>query len=169
MRRGLAAAALIALTFALATPALACGCDSKPLAVLIDEADAVFSVAPLDESEIVTPGPMQMEVNRVYKGEVGSTVDVWATEGPAACGIATNDEGAVGLLASESGGKTRIGTCLPPYSIADIEEILGPGHEPAATLALAAAPSLLLYAAGAVVLAAIAATFLLVRRRSRTP
>lgn len=169
MRRGFALAVLVAMAFGLATPALACGCDSKPLSDLIAEADAVFTVIPLDPSEVSTPGPMTMEVSRVYKGQVGETVEVWATEGPAACGMAADQDGAVGLLAAESGGKTRIGTCLPPYSVADIEEILGPGHEPGATLALTTFAEPWALAAGFGLMAVAAVLILRARRRSGIP
>lgn len=159
-------AAVVAIVVGAAVPATACGCDSKPLSELLDDADVVFSATAPDRAGIDPSTAMEVTVDRVYKGDVGKTATVWAADGPLACGIDPAGDGQDGFIASQDGGRTSIGTCLPAFGVADIEEILGPGHVPGATLAVSTGVSGLL----ATVLAALALTGLVpvLRRRLRS-
>ena len=51
-RLGLAAALVIALVASIAGPAAACGCDSKPLSVIVAQADTVFSAADFNDEGV---------------------------------------------------------------------------------------------------------------------
>jgi hypothetical protein len=128
--------AVTALIVGAVLPASACGCDSKPLADLLEDADAVFVAVAPERSGLDPSRPFEVAVERVYKGYVGKTATIWASDGPLACGIDPAGAGEDGFIASTDDGRTSIGTCLPGFGVADIEEILGPGHLPGSTLAV---------------------------------
>jgi hypothetical protein len=126
----------------------------------------VFTATAPDQAGLDRSTPIEVKVDRVYKGDVGETVRVWASEGPLACGIDPAGGARDGFIASQDGGRTSIGTCVPAFGVADIEEILGPGHVPGATLAVSTSGRGLL----ATVVAAMAMTGLVpvLRRRLRS-
>ena len=130
--------AVLAVIVGTGLPVTACGCDSKPLAELLEDADVVFTATAPERSGLDSSRPIEVAVERVYKGDVAATATVWASDGPLACGIDPAGAGRDGFIASTDAGRTTIGTCLPAFGVADIEQILGPGHEPQATLAVTA-------------------------------
>lgn len=164
-RFGLGGALIIAIVASLASPAEACGCDSKPLSAIVAQADTVFSVRSPTQIGGDATTSFTAVVERVYKGQVGPTKEVWVTEGPLACGIDPTESGPVGLIATESDGKTTIGTCRPQYTLADIEEILGPGSSPGPIVAMTGPSSTVWTLGGGVLLAGLAGVLTLVRRR----
>lgn len=164
-RLGLAAALVIALVASIASPAAACGCDNKPLSAIVAQADTIFSVRSPPQINGDAASPFTVEVERVYKGQVGPTAEVWPTEGPLACGIDPTESGPVGLIASDSDGKTTIGTCRPQYTLADIEEILGPGSPPGPIVSMTSPSSTVWTLGSGMLLAGIAGALVLIRRR----
>ena len=139
---------MVACAALVSTPrtAHACTCMRLPLSEYADEVDVAFQgrqieripLEPdsdeLDSDEFLLPGEgpftLVFEVDRVYKGVVGSRIEVYTWLGGASCGVSFDGRGVVGVAASARGGKLRVDVCSSPVSIGDLEEVFGDGVAP---------------------------------------
>ena len=117
-----------------------------PLSEYADEVDVAFQgrqieripLEPdsdeLDSDEFLLPGEgpftLVFEVDRVYKGVVGSRIEVYTWLGGASCGVSFDGRGLVGVAAFARGSELRVDVCASPVSIGDLEEVFGDGVPP---------------------------------------
>ena len=73
---------------------------------------------------------MVLEVELVYKGEVGPRIEVHSNAGGPACGIDFGYYPGAGVLAFERDGRLWAGSCSNPVEIDELEEVFGAGYPP---------------------------------------
>lgn len=125
----------LAVTWALATatPCLACSCIPSTPEKTLRRADAAFIGAVVNDVMTETGTTQTFHVEEVFKGELGSTVDVWArvgTEVVDSCSVLypTGDQVAV-LLFDDGEGRWTTQACAH-VTQAELRRVGGPPREP---------------------------------------
>lgn len=118
----------------------ACSCVGSPLSEYADEVDVAFSgiqvsrvVPPPNADGTVSSGDpvtLVFEVTRVFKGSVGSRIDVRTNRGEVSCGVDMAMRGLVGVVAFGGQGGLGVELCSSPVAISELEEVFGEGHPP---------------------------------------
>jgi hypothetical protein len=136
-RRVLTAALVLGLAvtgvLALAAPCLACSCAPSTPEQAFRRADAAFVGRVVNDVMIETGTTQTFEVEQVFKGQLGPTVDVWAQIGTTvvnSCAIVypTSDRVAV-LLYDDGEGHWSAQACSQ-VTEAELRRVGGPPREP---------------------------------------
>ncbi len=114
IRLVVAAAVAAGALIATASPGLACSCVASTAAEKLETAEAAF-VGRVVESSTDAEGTTQVfEVDGVYKGALGPTVEVWAQIGTgvmSSCAVVFPEGDRVALVISRSGGRWTTDGC----------------------------------------------------------
>ncbi len=128
----------LALSGALAStsPCLACSCVPSTPEKMLRRADAAFIGAVVNDVMTATGTTQTFQVDEVFKGELGSTVEVWAqvgTEVVNSCSVLypTGDRVAV-LLFDDGEGRWTTQACAH-VTQAELRKVGGPAREPVET------------------------------------
>ena len=79
---------------------------------------------------------MVLEVELVYKGEVGPHIEIHSNADGPACGIDFGYYSGVGVVAFERDGRLWAGACSNPVAIDELEEVFGSGYPPNGSIEL---------------------------------
>ena len=134
----LASATVVSALAATPGTARACSCISRPLSEYANEITAAFvgtQVSRDTYDEVNSDSPirraaMVLEVELVYKGEVGPRIEIHSNADGPACGIDFGYYPGAGVVAFESDGRLWAGSCSNPVRSDELEEVFGPGHPP---------------------------------------
>jgi len=114
-----------------AAPALACSCSGAPLADYADEVTLAFSGTQVDrdvEDQVRENGAvLTFEVDQVFRGDVGSRIEVRTNAQGSACGLDLAGAGTTGLVTFDSDEFAEVHLCGSSVAIADLEAVFGPG------------------------------------------
>ena len=140
----LALPAMVTTLAATAEPARACSCSGAPLSEYADEVTVAFVGTQVSrttyEEDIadftLRRAVMVLEVEWVYKGEVGPRIEIHSNADGPACGIAFSSHSATGVVAFERRGRLRAGACDNPVGIDKLEEVFGASRPPDSSISL---------------------------------
>ena len=143
----LAAAVFCAILAVVPRTAHACSCVDRPLSEYADDVVVAFAGRQI-ERILPEPGPdgvgssmdpvtLVFEVERVYKGRVGSQIALRTNRGGASCGVDFGGKRVAGVAAFDiTGGLYSVDLCGSPVTIAELRKVFGEGFPPDETLAL---------------------------------
>ena len=127
MRRILALPVIAALLIVvIPRPASACSCVVPNLADVVGQAGAVFigtqiTVEPEDGDGFGLPTVLTVAVHEVFKGDIGSTVELHTADNSAACGIQYSTEQPSGIVAFSNGdGDLSVNLCSSGWAADEI-------------------------------------------------
>lgn len=140
----LLAAATISVLVATPGSAHACSCIGSPLSYYAHEITHAFvgtQVSRDTYDEVVSDFPLRraamvLEVELVYKGEVGPRIEIHSNADGPACGIDFGYYPGAGVVAFERDGRLWAGACTNPVGIDELEEVFGAGYPPNRSIAL---------------------------------
>ena len=140
----LASATVVSTLAATPGTARACTCASRPLSGYANEIAVAFvgtQVSWDSYDEVISDFPMRraamvLEVELVYKGEVGPRIEVHSNAGGPACGIDFGYYPGAGVVAFERDGRLWAGSCSNPVEIDELEEVFGAGYPPNGSIEL---------------------------------
>ena len=120
--------------------AIGCSCSWNPLSEFADDLEAAFVGRQIESRYDGDAAVLTLEVDRVYKGEVGPVVEVRSHSSGATCGHSFGRLGLTAVvvrLAEEStgwadlsAGDLYVGYCDSHVSIGDLEEVFGSSYPP---------------------------------------
>jgi hypothetical protein len=122
----------IGATLVLAAPCLACSCVPSTPAVALRRADAAFIGRVVNGVMTDTGTTQTFEVDQVFKGELSSTVDVWAEVGTRVvntCSVLYPAGDPVAVLLFEVDGRWTSQACSY-VTPAELRDAGGPPREP---------------------------------------
>lgn len=132
MKRALTVLAL-AMVFvaALPRPASACSCMVPDLASSVEEAAAVFIGTQVSQTSAGFDTILSLDVHTVFKGDLGSTVDLRTADNSAACGITFSTSTPSGVVAYADGqGGLSVNLCSSGWSAGEVEAFFDDGSIP---------------------------------------
>ena len=145
MLRWLVLIAVVAAGTMVATPstAHACSCILRNLAEYADRASVAFTGRQLErvvQDYVGDNGAaLVFRVGRVYRGEVGSLIEVRThAQGPA-CGIDVGGQDEVGIVAETWRGQLSVNRCGSVVTPDELEEVFGAGYPPDESIRLTVA------------------------------
>lgn len=122
---------VMAMTLLGATPAAACTCEPYELADLVDEANLVFVGTEDHHSTHDESITYTFKVETIYRGDIGSEVEVVTHASSSMCGVDSIPRGSVGVLAFDDHGEYQINSCGSIHTAGAFADLL-PGHPPPA-------------------------------------
>ncbi len=120
--------------------AFACSCALVPLSEYADEVALAFTGRQLERVELIPPDSsgvvstadpviLVFQVHWVYKGRVGTRVEVRTVRGRTSCGIDFGGRGVTGVAAFETReGGLQVSSCWSSVTSAELEEVFGEGY-----------------------------------------
>ena len=142
----LAAAAMVATAMLTAAPntALACSCAVVELSDHADDISVAFVGHQLERvvhDYVEDNGTaLLFRVERVYKGEAGSLIEVRTHAQGSACGIDVGGQGTVGVVARQWRGDLNVNLCGSIVTSGELEEVFGEGYPPDESIRLPVSP-----------------------------
>ena len=138
----LASATVISTLAATPGTARACSCIQQDLSNYADEVTVAFvgtqvsrEIYEEDISDFtVQRAAMVLEVERVYKGDVGPRIEIHSNADGPACGIDFGYYPGAGIVAFEHEGQLWAGWCSNPVEISELEEVFGAGYPPGGSI-----------------------------------
>ena len=90
-----------------------------------------FTLDDFEHDFIVAKVRMVLEVDWVYKGDVGSRVEIHSNYDSAACGVDFDYLRSPAVVAYGDAEELQAGRCDYPLTVSELEEVFGAGYPPA--------------------------------------